>query len=115
MAFFSFLKKRKAPSFGGGGAEPLKLDLNLPPIEPSKPFSTMPEPEPSFNIPSTPSLDQPSAFRESETYRGDLATKDMSRSIELLSSKLDTIKAMLENLNHRFDKLEGQKKETIRW
>lgn len=114
MGFFSFLqKKRRAPSFGGGSVEPLKLDLNLPPIESSKPFST-PDPEP-FSMPSTPSFEPPQSFKESDTFKSDLATKDISRSIELLSSKLDTIKVMIENLNHRLDKIEGQKKETVRW
>ena len=117
MAFFSFLKMKKEPK-SGIGIEPLKLDVNFPPVEPMKMGLSVPEtPEvPSFNLPSTPSFEQPSAFREAESYKGELASKDLSRSMELLSSKLDTIKAMLENLNHRLDKIENaQKKETIKW
>ncbi len=114
MRFFSFLKKKNEPKLGIG-IEPLRLDVNLPPVE-SK-FSVPETPEvPSFNLPSAPSFEQPSAFRESDSYKGELASKDISRSMELLSSKLDTIKAMLENINHRLDKMENaQKKETIKW
>jgi len=112
MGFFSFLKKKK-PEKLSGGVEPLKLDINFPPAEPIRPSPSAPEtPEvPSFNLPPTPSLEQPSSFREAESYKG-----EMARSIELLSAKLDNIKLMLENLNHRLDKMESQqKKETIRW
>lgn len=119
MGFFSFLKKKEA-SPAKGGIEPLKLDLNLPPIENIKPSSSAPlTPElgsPFPNIAPSPSFEQPSAFRDQESYKSDIAAKDLSRSIELLSSKLDTIKVMLDNLNHRLDKMESsQKKETIRW
>jgi hypothetical protein len=115
MGFFSFLKRKKGA--GGGTIPPLKLDLNLPPLESAKPSPPAPEiHELSYMPPVEPSpFGQPSALKEAESYRGELASKDLSRSIELLSSKLDTIKAMLENLNHRLDKLESQKKETIRW
>ena len=116
MAFFSFLvkKKKEAPS----GVEPLKLDINLPLIESVRPSAAAPPtPEvPSFSLPPTPSFEQPGAFREAEAYRGEVAAKDFSRSIDLLSAKLDNIRLMLENLNHRLDKMEAQqKKEAIRW
>jgi hypothetical protein len=117
MGFFSFLKEKRQPSFKGGGIEPLKLDINLPPIH-SIPSSAIPEtPEvPSFNLPPQPTFDAPSSFRDADSYKAETGAKDLSRSVELISSKLDTIKAMLENLNHRLDKLEGtQKKETIKW
>jgi len=116
MGFFSFLSKKPAEE---KGIEPLKLDLNLPPIENIKPSPYAP-PTPEvgsqpFNFSSPPSFEQPSAFKDSESFRSDAAAKDLAKSMELLSSKLDTIKLMLENLNHRLDKLESQKKETIRW
>jgi len=115
MGFFSFLKKKKAEE---KGIEPLKLDINMPPVTEVKPHPSAPA-TPEMSFPSyapTPSFEQPSAFKEAEAYRGEIATKDLAKSIELLSAKLDNIKLMIENLNHRLDKLEAQqKKEAIRW
>jgi len=111
MGFFSFLKKKNESMFPE--IEPLKLDLGKHPMEtvrpsPAAPLTPeVPSFEPSFNLPSPPPL-----FKE--------GPREMSRDIELLSSKLDTIKAMLENLGHRLERLEQQqqakeKTERLRW
>jgi hypothetical protein len=124
MGFFSFLKKK--PAEKKSGIEPLNLNVNLPPIEsvrpspsasltPEVPSSGIPplEPMPSFG---QPQAERPEAFREAESFRGEASSKDLSRSLELLSAKLDNIKLMIEGLNHRLDRLEAEKKkETIRW
>lgn len=120
MGFFSFLKKKKEPPYEKG-AEPLKLDINLPPVEPVRPHPFAPEtPEvtPQQEIPplSMPREERPEAFREADSYRGELATRDLSKSLDLLSAKLDSIRLMIENLNHRLDKIETEKKkEAIKW
>ena len=108
MGFFSFLKKKEEPAIPG--IEPLKLDLSHPPFEtirpsPSAPITPeVPSFEPHFNMPEpSPSFPQ----------------REASRDIELLSSKLDTIKAMLENIGHRLERLEQQQqqqqKDRARW
>jgi len=129
MGFFSFLKKKAGAEEGiPKGIEPLKLDINLPPVEPVAPHPRAPEtPEvPPYESPSfgsghsaygfSQSAEQPSSFREAEAHKSEMAEKDVSRSLDLLSAKLDAIKLMIENLGHRIDKMEAEKKkETIRW
>ncbi len=132
MGIFSFLKKKKKPEEKKGKGA-MNLDVNLPPIEPVKPHPSAPEtpetapehpypgqgrqPEPSpYTPPSFPSPEQPQAFKEAESYRAEVANKDLAKSLDLLSAKLDAIKVMIENLNHRIDKLEQkEKRETVRW
>lgn len=111
MGFFSFLKRKEEPAIPG--IEPLKLDLSHPPFEtirpsPSAPITPeVPSFEPHFNMPEP----SPSSFMQQK--------ESSSRDIELLSSKLDTIKAMLENIGHRLERLEQQQqqqqKDRARW
>lgn len=136
MSFFSFGKKKYSPKSDKGslGIKPLKFDTNLPPIESIKPhpdapetpeFNPSAEPFPHFDEPSQSPrplhqlnhpMEKPSAFQQSQNYQEEISTKDISKNIELISAKLDAIKAMIENLNHRMDKIENKdKKETLRW
>ncbi|MBW3023076.1 hypothetical protein KY308_03155, partial [Candidatus Woesearchaeota archaeon] len=96
------MKKRKeeAPAL-----ESLKLDLGQKPVETVKPSPYAPpiqelppiyEPEPF-----KPRYPEPTSFKDSAA-----AAKD--RDVELLSAKMDTIKAMLESISHRLDRIEQQ-------
>ena len=112
MGFFSFLKKKKEePSVLG--MEPLKLDWGKPPVETVRPSPYAPV------TPEVPSFELPKPFPEPTAFREVGAPKEFSRDIDLLSSKLDTIKAMLENLSHRLERLEQQQqqqaKDRLRW
>jgi len=106
MAFFSFLKKKNAEALPK--LEPLKLDFGAQTIRPSPTAPITPE---------VPSFEMPKPFSEPTAFREQSASREMSRDIDLLSSKLDTIKAMLENLSHRLEKIEQQQqaKDKLRW
>ncbi len=102
MAFLDKLKfwKRKEVDFEkdlGIGLSETALqskDLGL------EPETGLPR-EPSYE--PTPSL-TPSAFKEQAAQQAGPSSKD----IELISSKLDTIKAMLENMNNRLAAIERE-------
>jgi hypothetical protein len=103
MGFFSFLKKKhEAPT----KMEPLKLEMGDKPVTPSPIAPHTPE-VPSFEPEPFRPMHEPTAFKEATA-----GAKD--RDIELLSAKIDTLKAMLENISHRLDRMEQQQKEK-RW
>jgi hypothetical protein len=98
MGIFDFMKKK----------DPLD-DLQLPQIEPQQDFpSTDPmsfSPSQSFSQNSyhqQPSFNQNSAPNYGSSSYG----SETSRHDELIASKLDVIKALLENLNQRITMLE---------
>ena len=73
----------------------------------------MERPNPSFNQPTQlPKLEpieetppsQPSAFGRLNEIRGPQQTS--SKDLEIINSKVDTIKAMLDNLTHKIEKIE---------
>jgi len=102
MGILSFLRKRKKEEFLPAPTLE-KLELGIPEIEKKEPTQ----------LPSLPSLPPP--ITEPSFKEFTAPQKDISKDIELISAKLDTIKSMIENLSHRIEKLEQQKKETIRW
>lgn len=107
MAIFDRLKfwKRRDEFALPGLAEaglPRKDELGLPPMvhdELGLPASKYQEP--SFGTPTPPQ-----AFKEMAQQ-----ASVSSRDVELLSSKLDTIKAMLDNISNRMAILEKQMSE----
>ncbi len=107
--FFSFLKKKEEEpkfDFNLGLNEPIQK-AELGPKEPAPSFSYSPQPTP-------PPLEPVQSFQ-------DLKQNDsskMNRDLELISAKLDTIKAMIETLSQRISHLEKQQppeRERIRW
>lgn len=137
MSFLSFFKRKKQDEFAfptNPFTDPLqkvdtsKQDFSQPtqtfPSQSSFSPSTYTQPSlspPSFEPPSfsppSQSAFQPSSFSNMQTYAGE---KDLRKDIELLSSKLDTIKALLDAINQRLTTLERsvqekEKKETLRW
>ena len=138
MSIFSFFKRKKEEDFSfptnpiaapfQKGDESQRQDFSSP-LEPS--FGQQPS-QPSFSQPSfsqpsfsQPAFDQqpsftpqqPSSFSQMQGLGND---RDIRRDIELLSSKLDTIKALLDAMNQRLANLERNnqekdKKETVRW
>ena len=110
MGFFSFLnRKNQEPPIPG--MEPLKFDLGKSPVETIRPSPYAP------HTPEVPSFEMPKPFPEPTAFREAGASREFSRDVELLSSKLDTIKAMLENLSHRLERIEQQQqaKDKARW
>ena len=89
--------------------EPEESDFELPPSEPKKSFpSKFPQmesaPEPSFPAAFMPQ--SPAAPVQSESNNAEL---------RVISAKLDTVKAMLDVLNQRLERLEGRKNEEVKW
>ncbi len=96
---FGFGKKKDEFSFDGGGEHKENPFFS----DPSHPApSSFPEPA------ANPFA--PSAFEAKSQFESSVGQKD----IDLLSSKLDTIKAMLENVIQRLDRIEKEKAEPVR-
>ena len=133
MSIFSLFKRKKEEDFSfptnpiaapfQKGDESQRQDFSSP-LEPS--FGQQPS-QPSFSQPSfsQPAFDQqpsftpqqPSSFSQMQGFGND---RDIRKGLELLSSKLDTIKALLDAMNQRLANLERNnqekdKKETVRW
>jgi len=147
MSFIDFLKGRKRDSFDIKKplTEPLgalpALDTSLPDnnfqndillqqdtgiprtqsIEP-KPFSAM---EQKYRMPefeeqqnSRGSSGNSSSFQAQNPYQSSASSVTLEKDIQIISSKLDYLKAMLENLNHRLESLERIAKgeeEEVKW
>jgi hypothetical protein len=100
-----FKKKEGRPSFDEGRDEDLPPmgRGDMPPVrEHSVPKFDTPEPSPSMEMPR-PSFERPSAD---------------SRGDDLINAKLDAIKAILDNINARIERLEkiaAGEEETPRW
>ncbi len=103
MSIFSIFKKF--------GKKPEELKFELPPLEKTdlglkteeQKLPEMPKFEPSPAAPA-PSF-------ETMTYREipmpqPQAPKDVSKDLELISAKLDTLRAMIESLNHRIESMD---------
>lgn len=103
MGVFSILKKM----FGKKNM-PEEKKLELPTLEKTElglPEAPRPEPEiPKFEPAPTPSFEPPS-YREISPPAPQ-PPKDVSREIELISAKLDTLKVMIDSLGHRLEALE---------
>jgi hypothetical protein len=97
-------------SLGGGnlGSDPMGLPQStIPGLQQEQPDQEYP----SFGM-KPPSHENASASFSSPQSSPTYATEstpmgpDVRKDIELLSAKMDTIKVMLEHLNHRLDNLE---------
>ena len=90
----------------GQSQDPFKDTTGLP---------TMDQPNPSFGQPAKlPTLEpieetpasQPSAFGQLNEIKNPPKINQGSKDLEIIDSKVDTIKAMLENLTHKVEKIE---------
>lgn len=89
--------------------EPEESGFELPPAEPERPFPSKfsqmePASEPSFPAAFTPQ--SPVIPVQSESN---------SAELRVISAKLDTVKAMLDVLNQRLERLEGRKPDELKW
>jgi hypothetical protein len=91
-----FWKKKDDFASLGSETDFGKTDANPFPSTPSQFPST---PSSSFDSPYSPN-----SFSDKTSFEGTISRRD----IDLLSSKLDTIKAMLENVMQRIDRLEKE-------
>ena len=133
LDFLKFWKKKEPamPNLGGDIAPPeapsafpekpaelgRKSDLGLPSESPD--MTSVPGED--FARPSAGlGPEQPVAFREKEALERPMppgaAPADTSKEFQLINAKLDTIKAGIEGVNARLDKLERkEEKEIIAW
>lgn len=88
----SFGKAPETPAFG-----------HEPDFASEQQFSEGPAIPPAYNQPAPPSNETPAAFQQ----QGDNISPDMlSKDLQLISSKLDTIKAQIEQMNQRIINIE---------
>ncbi|HLC50358.1 MAG TPA: hypothetical protein VJI97_02925 [Candidatus Nanoarchaeia archaeon] len=91
------LDKDLGMDIGNQGPSPdLGMGLEMPPTQ--QPFQKYPSFQPSQNFPSQPSF-QPS-MQNNDSYIN-------SKNLEVISSKLDAVKASLDAINQRLVNLEG--------
>ena len=80
-------------------------NLGLPSSSPGPQFEQIPDTPPS----------QPSSFNELNKTKSDSDLNTLSKNIEVISSKVDTLKAILDNLSYKIEKIEkiaeGEKEE----
>ena len=139
MGFFDFLKGKKGNKFEV--KKPLTEPLGtLPPLDTSLPGDSF---QPDLGVPKTSSIEpgqnvfserearlrmpefsEPQQqFKGSPSYTSTSYTQtsppvSLEKDIQIISSKLDYLKAMLENLNHRLEALERIAKgeeEEVKW
>ena len=94
---------------GNIGGQPDNLGL------PNTRFPQTPGNSPHFEqIPDTPPS-QPSSFNELNKTKSDSDLNTLSKNIEIISSKVDTLKAILDSLSQKIEKIEkiaeGEKEE----
>ena len=104
MAFWDIFRRKNKDEFGLAGLSessfPKKDELGLP-----HPGSDLGLPESRYQEPMFGSPTPPQALKElSQSTAPSVSTRD----IELLSAKLDTIKALLDNLSQRMAIIEKQ-------
>ena len=63
-------------------------------------------PGPQFEPVQEGSASEPSSFNELHKKPMQAPSEDLSQKIEVISSKVDTIKAILDNLSHKIEKIE---------
>ena len=99
-----------------GGNQDLNSGLRMPEVnsQSSSFEGGFEQPSPGFDSFGNPKI-QPKAegfsqgsFNQSQNLA---PTQDLSKDIQLILSKLDTIRSELTNLNHRLDNLERQQQE----
>lgn len=104
MAFWDIFRRKNKDEFGLAGLSessfPKKDELGLP-----HPGSDLGLPESKYQEPMFGSPTPPQAFKELSQSTGPSVS---SKDIELLSAKLDTIKAMLDNISNRIAVVEKQ-------
>ncbi len=101
-----------APLEGKSDDNPFFKDAgSFDPQSMGMPESTMPKTNPFQEHNQSPSPYSVQSFSEKSHFESASTPASMSQSkdIELISSKLDTVKAMLENVISRLDRLEKEK------
>jgi hypothetical protein len=104
MGIFSMFKifgKKQEAKFEMPSFE--KTELGLPKSEEMK-MPEIPKFEPEIAPAPAPSFEAPS-YREIPAPQPQ-APKDVSKDLELISAKLDTLRAMIEGLSHRLETME---------
>lgn len=91
-----------------------------PELAPLKPGLEMPTglPELERTLPAVPTIPTSAAppIAERPSALAAESGLELKREFELVNAKLDALKAMLEGLSHRLEKLEEkEKKEVLRW
>lgn len=118
-----FWKRKDEFDFGLDAPSDLKLDMksdenpffkdagSFDSQNPTMPQSAMPKTNPFQEHTESPSPYSMQSFSEKSRFEtmNPASPMNPSKDIELISSKLDTVKAMLENVISRLDRLEKEK------